>query len=191
MTKKELRKQILNLRNAIPSNERAACSREIQKQLLQSYAYHKASYILSYVHFRSEVETRMILETALIQGKKLYCPKVCGKEMDFYRIEKLDDLKSGAYGILEPEALEERKFIPSDHRFDQILMVIPGAVFDRSHFRIGYGGGYYDRYLASLKSAGLTENLITAALLFSCQLVDELPRESHDFGVDILVTAGN
>lgn len=185
MEKKELRKKILSLRDSIPFTERRERSLWLEQQLLEHPAYQEAEYILSYVNFRSEVETTWILEKTLQSGtRKLYCPRVCGKEMEFYRICGMADLKAGAYGILEPEAREEHKFRPDSG--GKILMVMPGAVFDRNHNRIGYGGGFYDRYLAKMEQ--MQADVVTAALLFSCQLVEKLPKEEHDQSVDVLIS---
>ena len=191
--KKELRTKMLTLRDAMPKDERREKSLLIQQALLAHPAYKEASQVLSYVHFRSEAETERILKAALLDKKELYCPKVIGKEMEFYRIYELSDLKPGAYGILEPEAAAERKFVPCPYK--KVLMLVPGAAFDKRGFRLGYGGGYYDRYLsgAFTKAFGKSSSenafaLTTAALLYSVQMMETIPAEPHDFAVELLVT---
>lgn len=200
-TKKELRKAMLACRDAMPMEVRKEKSLLMQQALLAHPVYREASQVLSYAHFRSEAETATLLEQALWDKKELYCPRVIGKgpesEMEFYRITDLADLKPGAYGILEPKICEERKFMPRADK--KALMVVPGAAFDRNGFRLGYGGGYYDRYLARYLSDefatgsefGAAENVncfTTAAFLFSEQMVNSIPTETHDFAVDLLVT---
>lgn len=183
--KKELRRQGLKQRDSMPETERRQKSLQIQKNLLTSGIFEQAEQVLCYVHFRSEAETGRILEQTLAGGKELYCPRVCGKEMEFYRIYSKKDFVSGSYGILEPEASRERRFCPDNRK--KALMIMPGAVFDREGFRIGYGGGFYDRYLAGLAEKGDVQP-VRVVLLFSCQLVEHIPREEHDLAADFLVT---
>lgn len=195
--KKILRQQILTIRDNIPQTLRAEKSRHILEHLYNCAAYQKAEQILSYVSFRSEADTMPFLEQVLQDGKELYCPLVCGKEMDFYRLKDLSELNPGAYGILEPPAYEENRFRReltlqddrggTEKKTAQILMVVPGAVFDRKGFRIGYGGGYYDKFLANMRELQKKGVMTTAALLFSEQLVDGMPREVHDLPVEQLI----
>lgn len=191
--KKQLRMKMLALRDALPEEKRREMSLLIQRNILAHPAYKETEQVLSYVNFRSEVSTEEILKQALYDKKELYCPKVCGKEMEFYRIYDLTDLKPGAYGILEPVAYEERKYVLCPEK--KALMLVPGAAFDERGFRLGYGGGYYDRFLAgifqrnaSLSGAQERSLFTTAALLFSNQMVASLVKEPHDFAVDFLVT---
>ena len=124
------------------------------------------------------METAEILKYCLKEGKAVYCPRVTGKEMDFYRISAVEELAAGFHGILEPPGAPERLFRPGK----KALMVMPGVVFDRQHHRIGYGGGYYDRYLQGL------QGIVTAALAFSFQVVEEIPAEPHDIRPQIILT---
>jgi 5-formyltetrahydrofolate cyclo-ligase len=138
--------------------------------------------------FRSEVDTTELLRQALCTQKPVYLPKVLGKEMKFYQIESLEELEIGYQGILEPKEDKHKEFIPSENQ--KIFVLMPGAVFDREGGRIGYGSGFYDKFLASLEKEVLPENLCKLAVAYECQLVENgmIHREIHDISPDYIVT---
>ena len=150
-----------------------------------------AKHVLCYVNYKSEVETIPIIEKCFSMKKHVYCPCVTGREMDFYEIFSLSDLKEGYRGILEPEKQEKRIFqLPQN---ESVLMIMPGAVFDRERHRIGYGGGYYDKYLAKIGSEyeknGVKLPLFsTVALAFSMQISDKVEQQEHDICPQMIVT---
>ncbi len=202
--KKLIRKQLLKIRNGMPQTEREEKSEIIRQKLYQMPIYQKADVILAYVDYQSEVSTTPLIERALAEGKKVYCPTVQGEEMDFYRIMGLNELREGYKGIREPIPEIKRKFDPEAmnaykkvtdtekqlytekkvEEKQQILMLMPGTGFDKNRHRIGYGKGFYDRYLQ--KVCG--ESICTIALAFSCQIVEEVPAEEHDIRPDMIVT---
>lgn len=202
--KKLIRKQLLKIRNGMPQTEREEKSEIIRQKLYQMPIYQKADVILAYVDYQSEVSTTPLIERALAEGKKVYCPTVQGEEMDFYRIMGLNELQEGYKGIREPIPEIKRKFDPEAmnaykkvtdtekqlytekkvEEKQQILMLMPGTGFDKNRHRIGYGKGFYDRYLQ--KVCG--ESICTIALAFSCQIVEEVPAEEHDIRPDMIVT---
>lgn len=182
-----LRQEILKKRDALSEMEQRARSERIVERLLDSVWYQQAKKLLCYVAFKSEVRTEWLLRQALSDGKQVYCPKVQGRDMDFYRIEDVKELAAGYRGILEPAASIERSFLPEAEN-SQVLMIIPGAVFDAHYHRIGYGGGYYDRYLARCEKQLVTGCLYKAALAYELQLVERLPVQAHDQQVDRIVT---
>ena len=179
--KKELRKRMLDMRSGIKGPLRARKSEQIVKAFLQSASYQKASYLFSYIPFGDEPDIRMILSTALQDGKKVAVPKTFTdrKVMIPYLFTGWEDLVPGVYGILEPDP--ERTEMADPEKID--LIVMPGVAFDRQGGRLGYGGGYYDRFLA-----GLPKRPLMMAPCFSEQVLDEVPMEKHDFRVDGLVT---
>ena len=191
-TKAHIRKRILAARDGMTVPERMEKSRRIVWQLMKHSAYRNAEHLLCYVSFKSEVDTFVLMEQALKDGKKLYCPKVhrdrAGnkngdeKEMDFYRIRSLDVLKKGYQGIMEPPACLDMMFTKDTALEGQCLMVMPGSAFDRERNRIGYGGGYYDRYLG--KYAGIA----VMAVCFDLQMVEKVPAEEYDRKADIIFT---
>lgn len=177
-TKREMRKTILAQRDALSKKNREAKSKAILELLTESDLYKEAEQLLSFVSFGSEVDTLGIIRDALQQGKKVYCPRVEGEELIFYRVLESTDLKPGYRGIMEP--------IEGLGRWSQEekgLLLLPGTVFDRNKNRIGYGKGFYDRFLEK-QGAGLT----TMALAFSMQIVEQVPAEAHDCKAQYIVT---
>lgn len=181
LNKKELRKQMLALRNGIESQLRAQKSNQIVKAFLQSESYQNASYLFSYIPFGDEPDIRLILSTAVRDGKKVGVPKTFTdrKVMVPYLFTGWNELVPGVYGILEPDP--ERAEMADPAKID--LIVMPGVAFDKQGGRLGYGGGYYDRFLAELPKR---PHMI--APCFSEQVIDQIPMENHDFRVDGLVT---
>ena len=130
---------------------------------------------LGFVSYGSEICTTEILENALQDGKEVYVPKVEGREMRFYRIRSLTELKEGYKGIREPQGnTESYVFTPENAAGSLFLM--PGSVFDPLGNRLGYGGGFYDRYLADKEALRLR----SIAVGFRCQQAKEVPVEETD-----------
>ncbi len=176
MTKKEIRKTVNARRRALPPEQEQTASEQIRDLLVSLPEYREASTVYCYVDYNHEVHTWPIMKRAMEDGKRVAVPRVNGKEMDFYYITSESDLEPGAFGILEPrEGLSPAKE-------PEAFMVMPGVAFDRAHHRVGYGGGYYDRYLE--KWTGLKP----AAVAYECQIFDEVPFESFDIRPRILVT---
>ena len=183
-TKAEVRARALALRDGIPAKERMRRSEKIVKNLTDHPCYREAQALLTYVSFRSEVATISLIKQAFADGKAVFAPRVAGREMDFFRIMGLCDLAEGYHGILEPQNHITEVYAPSAGK---AIMCMPGAAFDRSHHRIGYGSGYYDRYLSGL--SGLAKDKIcTAALAYDCQILQEIPWDSHDICPGLIIT---
>ncbi len=124
---------------------------------------------------------RQILVSAWRAGKRTAVPKVTGKrEMKFYYIESLNDLETGAFGILEPK--EEKKGADCCLEKSDLLMLVPGVSFDPAGRRIGYGGGFYDTYLQKM------EGCHTFGLAFEVQMADQIPAEAHDIRMEYVMT---
>ncbi len=179
--KKALREEILARRDALPPRERARLSMAVWLLLSEMEAFAKAGRILFYASFRSEVETYDMMLSCLRMGKQVALPRAepRSSQLFFYRVENLDELESGAYGILEPSP-RPRNLVDAS-TFD--LVVVPGSVFDPRGQRIGYGGGYYDRFLVN-EGAGLKR----AGLAYGFQVVPRIPDQDHDVSVDWIVT---
>ena len=179
--KKKLRTLMLNKRNSLSKEETLTCSHAIMEKVVSHYDFSHALELLIFVNFGSEVNTKGIISYGLMLGKRIYCPKVLedGK-MEFYEIHSLEELEAGYQGILEPKVIAERKWQAGEAN---ALMILPGAVFDKKGHRIGYGGGYYDRFLENSNFAG-----IKMALAYSFQVEDEIPFEVHDEKVDLVIT---
>lgn len=183
--KKLLRKEILKQRNGLSREEQLTLSYEIMEQTVGYYEFLQAEEILLYASYQSEVITDGIMEYALLLGKKVYYPKVLSNEadsrMEFFQIFSKADFIEGYKGILEPKDMEERRFQPSDKK---ALLIMPGAAFDRKGHRIGYGKGFYDRFLEEKKECFSCK----MALGYEIQLLEEIPFEEHDICVDVIVT---
>ncbi len=174
-SKKDIRKRVLEKRNCIPDKEWEDKSRLICEKVVTHPFFLQADAIYCYVDYRSEAGTRRIIEKAWKLGKKVAVPKVNGDEMEFYYIHSFDDLKEGYKGILEPEEMHPATDADA-------LVIMPGAAFDRCCNRIGYGRGYYDKYLQS------HQNLKTIALAFELQMVKAIPAEVYDICPNMIIT---
>lgn len=166
MDKRELRKQILAVRNAMSPEERKKGDILVTEKLLGHQWYYKAQKILLFISYGSEIDTSLILEDALNSGRQVFVPKVEGDRMQFYRITSREELQQGYRGILEPTGNTEQ-YAANPDEGEQTLMIMPGAVFDHRRGRLGYGGGFYDRYLQDKPW------LHTIAIGYRCQLTDE------------------
>lgn len=180
--KKHIREAALRRRDNLGEAERLEKSRRIFDRVTVMKEYQEAEHILVYAGYKSEVETERFMEEMLKAGKKVYCPKVCGKNMEFYRITGTADLHSGYRGIKEPEAANERAFHTVAGDEDKCLIIMPGSAYDTERNRIGYGGGYYDRYLESHPF------LPTVAVGFECQITGSIPAQRYDRKPDRIVT---
>lgn len=185
--KKELRKQILVKRDALTCEEHKEKSHVIAQNVIQHPVFKEADTLLLYASFRSEVDTTELFQAAKILGKKIYYPKVLGAEMEFYRVETEDDFENGCWGILEPKPVEDRRYVAEKE--EKVCIIMPGAVFDANGNRIGYGRGYYDKFLEEIQSF----HVCKVGIGFECQRIsiDEFPVEEHDIGLDILITENN
>lgn len=185
--KKRLRHEILSIRNAMPKQERQGKSGQIMNTVYSMEVYRAADVILAYADYQSEVMTLALIENALIEGKKVFCPKVMGDDMDFYRINSLEELVPGYKGIREP--VSGRDFLGGANAFGRPLALMPGVAFDKDCHRLGYGKGFYDRYMTRLSEKGI--DAYKLGLGYECQMVHEVPYEAHDIKLDMVVTENN
>lgn len=189
-----MRAKALALRDALLPAERTAYSKEIIDKIIHLDCYRNAEALLVYVSFRSEVETGTLIEKALLDKKAVFAPVVSGREMEFFRITSPGELKSGYQGIPEPaqemKASYKTWMRQREAASTKTLLCMPGAAFDRERNRIGYGGGYYDRYLSALSKEPVMQSgkIESAALAFSCQIFTKIPCEPHDLRPERIVT---
>lgn len=187
MEKKKLRKEMLFLRNKMSEQECLIKSHQITMRLLDTKEYAKADNILIYMHFGSEVKTHEIIEDAFYHHKHVFIPRIDGSVMDFYEIHSIHDCKKGFHDILEPLS-KCRNFIDdsrnkTDSEKKSTLMILPGLAFDNRCQRLGYGGGYYDRYMANHFF-----NCTKFAVAYEMQICDVIPADDHDLPVDGIIT---
>ncbi|WP_176444975.1 5-formyltetrahydrofolate cyclo-ligase [Paenibacillus herberti] len=183
--KKMLRQRLLGERDAMPPELRNRASLEACRYASQWITAQGIDCLMAYVSFRSELDTSQLLIQCWSEGRKVLLPRVRREDgsMELYSVRSRDELVSGAYGILEPDPVLAE---PAGSSMPQAVFV-PGAAFDRRGGRLGYGGGYYDRFReASMVRPGDTPLWI--GLGFSSQLVPEVPMEPHDAALDGMVT---
>ena len=158
----------------------------ISDRYLELDSYKEAGIIFAYSAMAKEIPTQGIIHTALNNGKKVALPKIrtgvkAGAKMDFVFINKDTEYKNGVYGILEPVSNE---FIDVKDINDRVEMLIPGLCFDIKGRRIGYGGGYYDRYLTKCPK----DKFHITALACEYQIFESLPFNENDKPVNLIVT---
>lgn len=173
--KADIRREVLQYRKALDEVQRQKASIILAERILGHQWYYLSENLLGFVPYGSEIDVREILEDALKRGKKLYLPKVLGEEMEFFRVTSLNELQSGYRGILEPAGNTEC-FVYDEDLAEKTLMLMPGAAFDKERNRIGYGKGYYDKYL--LEKPNL--QVRTIGVGFACQMVEQIPSQEWD-----------
>ena len=177
MNKKELRDAIRAKKRAMTPEEIEERSAQLGELLAGSPAYREADTIYGYLPYNQEVRTVPMLERALLEGKRVAVPKVYGEEMRFIYLTDLSRVAKGYSGIPEPIADGPAADDP------RALVLMPGLAFDRQGHRIGYGGGFYDKFLAREPEHP------TIALCYDFQLLPELETEEFDIPVDTVLWA--
>ena len=185
--KKTLRREILAARNRLSPDELAGRSRVITARALALPELASAPVVFLFMHFRSEVRTVGLLEEYLAQGRTVCVPHTLPGQSRLLAVRVTDpehDLAPGYCGIPEPlpELLTHSIVPPGDIK----AVFVPGAVFDPCGGRLGYGGGYYDRFLAIEAPQALR-----IAVAFELQVVEKVPAEPHDQFMDWVVTEAN
>lgn len=179
MNKDHLRKKFIEIRRLITDKD--IKSHIIMDNILTLPCLQAAKTIAMYSNLPSEVRTAELTRYLLKCGKEVYYPKVLGGDMEFYRINDISDvIVKGSLGIKEPTYDEKNRL----DKNDLDIVIMPGICFDKSGNRIGFGKGYYDRYLKE------TKNVCKIAICFEEQLLDKsaIDSEEHDIRADIIVT---
>ena len=182
MDKNSVRKETLEKRKSMPLDEVSLKSDKITEYLVSTDAYKNANTIMAYIDFRNEVKTENLIKRAVKDGKKIVIPISVVETRQLILSELIDydnELESGAYGILEPK----KEFIRETDPKLVDLVLIPGVAFDKKGFRIGYGAGYYDRFLERVRP-----DVSKIALSFDLQMVNHAYPDAHDVPVDIVIT---
>ena len=177
MNKTELRRTIREKKRAMTEAQIEAKSAELTRLFLLSDAYRNASAIYGYLPYNQEVRTVPMLEQALRDGKRVAVPKCYGDEMRFILMDDLSLVEKGYAGIPEPIADGPVADDPS------ALVLMPGLAFDPQGHRIGYGGGFYDKFLEQ------EPDHPTVALCYDFQMLPHLETESHDIPVGQVIWA--
>lgn len=180
-----LRQELRALRRALTPEQRRRAAECAQQRLLALPVWRQARAVALYVALKEEIDTSLLLRHAWETGKEVFLPRVRPDEpggMDFVRCAGPGDLAPGAFHLLEPLPTLPG-LAADDPRFTPTLMVLPGVGFDRSGYRLGFGGGYYDRFLARA-----APSLLRLALCHHCQLLPQLPAAPWDQRVNGICT---
>jgi 5-formyltetrahydrofolate cyclo-ligase len=178
--KASLRKEILAKRDSIPPAVKKIKDREIEARLFNLPEFKTAKTISFFASFRSEVDTVSMIRRSLEAGITVVLPRVEGRDLVLYQIKGMHELVPGCWDIPEPSVVTEDRKINANS-VDTII--IPGAAFDETGNRIGYGGGFYDRLLAQLQKP-----VPIIAPTYEEQVIESVPTDSHDKKVNIIVT---
>lgn len=178
--KKELRDKYKKIRREMPADVKQERDNQIFLRLINMEAYKKSSLVLTYVSTEIEVDTIKFIEHALDEGKTVAVPKCIDgtREMEFYIIKSIDDLEQGAFSVLEPIPQKCEKL----EQFDNAFCIVPALVYDGYGYRLGYGKGYYDRFLSAHK------NMFRVGIVYCSCLVTKLIHGHFDVAVNIIVT---
>ncbi len=174
ISKKELRTELLQRRRGLDKNTMKKNDEAIYNNIKRLPQLKSARKVLCYISTEIEVGTRTLISELIAEGKNVYAPRCKGKEMRFFRLFSSDDVKAGAFGIPEPVGNDEIT------DFSESVCIVPALSFDKNGYRLGYGGGYYDRFLLSYSG-------VAVGICYD-GFISEVPREEHDLPVDILVT---
>lgn len=174
--KNEIREQVKLCRQALVKEQETAWNDAILNKVLRLKSIRQAFCVYCYVSFRHEAGTEKLIESLLEMGKYVAVPKVVGKKLVFYALQGKQDLEPGVMGIPEPK--EDCLRISDLHA----PVIVPGIAFDRAGHRVGYGGGYYDRFFEEEPDH---ERL---AIAYPFQIFEAVPAESHDKGMDLVIT---
>ncbi len=177
-TKQEIRTSILSLRNQLSQQEWKEKSEKIREKFFTVQKFQQAKIIHTYISSKkNEVDTKEIIHQSLLKKKRIAVPKSDRKKQELLHSEifSLDELSVGEYGILESRNIRFVNLQEID------LVIIPAVAVTRSGVRLGFGKGYYDKFLQHLKCTRIV-------LCFDFQIVNEIPQESHDQNVDMIIT---
>ena len=175
--KRAVRREVLAERDRLPEGNRRAMSASIAERVLAMEEFRDARTVMAFWSFGSEVDTRPLLERLEAAGKRVALPRIDDRELVPVTYAAGDPLSATSFGAMEP--VSGVRVAPSD--LD--VVVVPGVAFDRDGGRVGYGAGFYDRLLGSVR-----DDAFAVAVAFGMQVVDRVPTGGTDRRVDAVVT---
>ena len=177
--KKKLRAEAREMRRSMSPEKKNSLDRKIKNKLLNLWTVREASAVLCYVSTEIEVDTREFINALLQMGKRVAVPRCEGEksEMNFYYIESLSELSPGSFGVDEPDPQKNVMV----GKTEGSVCIVPAFMFDKRGYRLGYGKGYYDRYLSRYNGSAI-------GICYSANLQDELFHGKYDRAVDLVVT---
>lgn len=174
-----LRNHYSKLRDSIPKDRKIEFDKAIFQKIINNELYDRCKVLLVYHSISSEIDTLKLIDYSLSIGKPVALPRCnVDRTISFYFIDSLDNLEVSSYGIAEPR----EDFNMLVRIFDSSLCVVPAFAYDMEGFRLGYGGGYYDRFLSTYKVMN------TLGICYSVCLIDKLIKEKHDISIDYIMT---
>lgn len=178
--KDNMRKEMTKKRKEFVSSNKYKFDKSILENLIETNEFKNANTVFVYVSYNNEVDTHEIIKECIKDGKKVCVPKVISKieGMKAIEIRAFDELKPGAYGILEPTSFDKCLY-----EEDIDLILLPGLAFDNNGGRLGYGGGFYDKFLR--KTSKHSKKI---GLAYDIQIVNNVPREDFDEKVNMVIT---
>jgi 5-formyltetrahydrofolate cyclo-ligase len=172
--KDSLRNLLLEKRDNTSFDLLKIASQKMQKKIKKIYAFKNAKKIGVYYPIQSEILTQDIIQELISDGKEVFLPKVIGEKMEFRKIKDFSSLEKGNFDIMEP-----KDDCPTDNNLDVIL--VPTVGISPDGVRLGYGYGFYDKFLAKY-------NVTTIALTLEKQIIKNIPKSDHDVTIDWIVT---
>ena len=178
MDKKQTRKELLEKRKNIPKDKKAIYDKEISHKIIQSDYFKKANQVLIFAAVGDEFDTRFIIEKCRMEYKRVFYPLCVDNQgdMKFLKVDSVGDLQVGMYNIPEPKK-NCKEYKPQEND----LIIVPCLSVDDNGYRIGYGKGYYDRFLKDFKG-------ISICPCYSELLTDQLPTDKYDIKINVLIT---
>ena len=178
MDKKILRKRLIERRKSLDKAEKAKWDKTISEKIIKNDYFEDAQQVLVFSSTDDEFDTRYIIERCRESYKRVFYPRCIDKDgnMSFFKVDSVGDLTFGSFGILEPKETC-KKYIPQDND----LVIVPCLSADRQKNRIGYGKGYYDRFLKDF-------NGVSVSPCYDILLEDEIPTDKYDMQINIIVT---
>lgn len=173
--KEDLRKEVKKRRKEVLNKE--LLDEIIKNKLLNNKMVINSQDILVYISMELEVDTFNLINELFKLKKNLYAPRIEGDVIKFYKFNSLDELKINKFKILEPTSNIEIK------SYRNCLIIVPGLLFDKNNNRLGYGGGFYDKFLSN-------KSIYKIGICYSCFLVDNLTVDNHDIKMDEVITDG-
>ena len=184
VTKDEMRRVLLEKRKQLTEKEVLKYSKKVSQKIANHDMFKRATVIMGYIPYKNEVDIKEVFEIAWLHHKTIVIPKTNMKErsMELYSIESWEELELGNYNIWEPIVTGKQPY-PID---EVDLVLVPGVAFDYDCYRIGYGGGYYDRFFDRFHTIPYR-----VGIAYDFQLLNKVPFSSHDYPVDSVITETN
>ena len=180
MNKTEARKIFSQKRKSISLEDKLIKDRKIFDNIINSHILNDFEKILCYVSVKDEPDTRVLIDYLIKNDKNIYIPHCIASEMKFYKLDDVDKLIDGAFGIPTVDISSENSL----ENFKKSICIVPALSFDSNGYRLGYGGGFYDRFLSD-------KEIFKLGISYEICLTAELPRDDFDISVDALITENN